>query len=145
LFRVSPSNQAENNTEIRQHDSLLSGKSVLIVEDDEDVGQVFKIGLEKAGCIVTLVDNGSKAIAEVNRQMPDAVVLDLMMPEVNGLDFIRYVRKINTHVPLLVVSAATGGFQMNKAIETGADAFVGKPISIHELVKALGQVFAAKL
>jgi two-component system KDP operon response regulator KdpE len=62
-----------------------------------------------------------------------------MLPDMNGLDLVRYVRKQHgqTHVPMLVVSGATGGFQMNRALEAGADVFLGKPVAVDELVQAV--------
>lgn len=116
------------------------GQHILVIEDDKDVGVVFRMALEKAGYVVTVVENVTKALAVVFQKMPDAIVLDLMLPDMNGLDLVRYVRKQHQQrrVPMLVVSGATGGFQMNQALEAGADAFLGKPVAVDELVKAVG-------
>lgn len=116
------------------------GQHILVIEDDKDVGVVFRMALEKAGYVVTVVENVTKALAVVFQKMPDAIVLDLMLPDMNGLDLVRYVRKQHhqRRVPMLVVSGATGGFQMNQALEAGADAFLGKPVAVDELVKAVG-------
>jgi CheY-like chemotaxis protein len=116
------------------------GKRILVIEDDADVGNVFRIALEFAGYKVTVVNDVTKALGFVFQGMPDAIVLDLMLPDLNGLDLVRYVRKQKTprHVPLLVVSGAIGGFQMNQALAAGADAFFGKPVAVEELVHAVG-------
>jgi two-component system alkaline phosphatase synthesis response regulator PhoP len=116
------------------------GQHILVIEDDKDVGVVFCMALEKAGYVVTVVENVTKALGVVFQKMPDAIVLDLMLPDMNGLDLVRYVRKQHQQrrVPMLVVSGATGGFQMNQALEAGADAFLGKPVAVDELVKAVG-------
>ena len=121
-----------------------SGKRVLIIEDDADVGNVFRMALEFAGYKVTVVNDVTKALGVVFQGMPDAIVLDLMLPDLNGLDLVHYVRKQKTpnRVPLLVVSGAIGGFQMNQALAAGADAFLGKPVSVEELVKAVGTAIA---
>ncbi len=122
-----------------------SGKRVLIIEDDHDVGNVFRMALEYAGYKVTLVNDVTKALGVVFQGMPDAIILDLMLPDLNGLDLVRYVRKQKTpqRVPMLVVSGAIGGYQMNQALSAGADAFLGKPVAVEELVKAVGNAVNA--
>lgn len=121
---------------------LGSGQRILIVEDDADVGKVFNLTLEHAGFRVTVVDSAAAALGVVTHQMPDAIVLDLMLPDMNGLDLVRYVRKQDggADVPMIVCSGATGGFQMNQAKDAGANLFLGKPISVEELVNAIGSV-----
>lgn len=116
------------------------GKNVLIIEDDYDTGNVFRSALEQAGYKVVLVNDVTKALGVVFQGMPDAIILDWMLPDMNGLDLVRYVRKQKTarHVPMLVVSGAQAGYQMNQALAAGADAFLGKPIAVEELVQAIG-------
>lgn len=115
------------------------GQRVLVIEDDPDVGEVFHLALEKAGYTVIVAENVAKALALVFQHMPDLIVLDLMLPDMNGLDLVRYIRKQHPdrHVPMLVVSGATGGFQMSRALEAGADAFLSKPVAVDELVNAV--------
>jgi CheY-like chemotaxis protein len=115
------------------------GRTILIVADDADVGVVFSTALEQVGFKVKTVNNAVYALADVTEAMPDAIVLDLVLPDLSGLDFVRYVRKNSgeRYVPTIVISGATGGFQMNKAFEAGADVFLGKPVSIEELVLAV--------
>ena len=116
------------------------GRRVLVVEDDADVSMVFRMGLERAGFKVTIAPSASLVVEEVAQRAPDAIIMDLMLPGLSGLDLIQYVRRQEQHrrVPVIAVSAATGGFQRNKALENGADAFLGKPISMDELGKAGG-------
>jgi CheY-like chemotaxis protein len=118
-----------------------NGKRILLIEEDNDVGQVFRVALEYAGYKVQLVNDVTKALGIVFQGMPDAIVLDLTVPDMNGLDLVRYVRKQKTgqHIPALVISSSVGGFQMNQALAAGADAFMGKPIAVDELVQALGK------
>ncbi|NWG17530.1 MAG: response regulator [Chloroflexi bacterium] len=114
------------------------GQQVLVVEDDEDVGKVFSIALEHAGFRVSVVNSVVSALGFVSHQLPDAIVLDLMLPDMSGLDLLRYVRKeFKKHIPMIVVSGATGGFQANQAKDIGADIFLGKPISVEDLVRAV--------
>lgn len=114
------------------------GQHVLVVEDDEDVGKVFSIALEHAGFRVSVANSVVSALGFVSHQLPDAIVLDLLLPDMSGLDLLRYVRKeFKRHVPMIVVSGATGGFQANQAKDIGADVFLGKPISVEDLVRAV--------
>lgn len=115
------------------------GQHILIVEDDEDVGKVFSIALEHAGYRVTTTTSVVTALGLVTHQLPDAIILDLLLPDMSGLDLLRYVRKEyrERHVPMIVVSGATGGFQMNQAKDIGADLCLGKPVSVEDLVQAV--------
>jgi CheY-like chemotaxis protein len=121
------------------------GQQILVIEDDKDVGNVFRIALEQAGYQVTLVETVTKALSQVVLKLPDAIVLDLMLPDMSGLELVRYVRKQHSgrRVPMLVVSGITGGYQMHQALEAGADAFLGKPVAVDELVKAVSTAIAA--
>lgn len=116
-----------------------SGKHVLVIEDDAEVGNVFRSALELAGHKVVLVNDVTKALGVVFQGMPDVIILDGMLPDMNSLDLVRYVRKqkLQKHVPILVVSDAKAGYQMNQALNAGADAFLGKPIAVEELVMAV--------
>jgi CheY-like chemotaxis protein len=118
-----------------------NGKRILLIEEDNDVGQVFRVALEYAGYKVQLVNDVTKALGIVFQGMPEAIILDLTVPDTNGLDLVRYVRKQKTghNIPILVISSAVGGFQMNQALAAGADSFMGKPIAVDVLVQALGK------
>lgn len=145
-FAVVPTMEpSADKSEAQDHASipvLGHREKILIVEDDEDVGKVFSIALNHSGFQVTVLDTASAAMSFVSREMPDAVILDLLLPDMNGLDLVRYVRKQPTgkDVPLIVCSGATGGFQMNQAKEAGANMFLGKPVTVEELVKSVAEV-----
>ncbi len=121
--------------------SIMSGsdRCVLVVEDDYDVGNVYRMALEYVGYTVALVDDATKALGFVCQKIPDAIILDLMLPGMSGLDFVRYFRRQKTprHIPLLVVSGASGGFQMNQVLNAGADSFLGKPVAVEQLLQAI--------
>lgn len=122
------------------------GRQVLIVEDDADVAAVFGMILEQAGFRVTIMNNAVAALALVSSKLPDAIVLDLLLPDMNGLDLARFVRKQENgdRVPVIVVSGATGGFQMNQALKAGADMFLGKPVGVDELVNAFSALLPSE-
>lgn len=140
LFAVVPLvKDAQKVAAHTQIPKLGIGQQVLIVEDDSDVASVFSMILEQAGYKVLIMNNAVAALGYITQKLPDAIVLDLMLPDMNGLDLLRYVRKQESngkHVPLVVVSGATGGFQMNQALQAGADMFLGKPVGVDELMRA---------
>ncbi|MBZ0296276.1 MAG: response regulator [Anaerolineae bacterium] len=117
---------------------LGNGQRVLVVEDDTDVASVFSMILEQIGFNVTTVNRAAAAVSFINQKMPDAIMLDLMLPDMDGLDLVRYVRTLEletqTRIPIIVASGITGGYQMNLALNTGADIFLGKPLGVDELV-----------
>lgn len=117
---------------------LGSGQRVLIVEDDADVAAVFGMILEQAGFQVLVVNNATSALGAITTSLPQAIVIDLMLPDMNGLDLVHYLRRSasGATVPLVVVSGQTGGFQMNQALKAGANVFLGKPIGVSELIGA---------
>lgn len=142
LFAVVPLVKAK-----RPGDTVIpaigKGRHVLVVEDDTDVASVFGMILEQAGFHVTITHTGVAALSLLDKEIPDAVVLDLMLPDMDGLDLATYIRKKETdgvHIPVVVVSGATGGFQMHKALEAGVDLFLGKPVGVDELIDAFARL-----
>ena len=117
---------------------LGSGQRVLVVEDDADVAAVFGMILEQAGFQVRVVSTAASALGAIAADAPQAVVLDLMLPDINGLDLVHYLRQAERgfNAPLVVVSGQTGGFLMSEALKAGADVFLGKPIGVSELIGA---------
>jgi len=121
---------------------IAHGETALIVEDDLNVAKVFHMALRHAGFNVTVVENAASAIALLAHEFPHLLVLELMLPDMNGLDLLRYLRKQpnNQKTQAVVCSGATGGFQMHQAIEAGAQLFLGKPVSVEDLLKAAAKV-----
>lgn len=120
------------------------GKHVLVLEDDKDVGNVFKLALDMQGYRVTVVDNAASALNTLSTVSIDAIVMDLLLPDMDGFDLVRFLRRQpNTaKIPVLVVSGATAGYQMGKALEAGADIFLGKPVAVEELMRAVKAMIA---
>ncbi len=118
------------------------GESVLIIEGDGQVAKVFSVALRHAGFKVRVVDNGVSGLGFINQEAPALVIMELMLPDMNGLDLIASMRKQSgvTNVKVIVCSGATGGFQMHEALNAGAKLFLGKPVSVDDLLKAVRQV-----
>jgi DNA-binding response OmpR family regulator/pSer/pThr/pTyr-binding forkhead associated (FHA) protein len=125
--------QAELQLEDQMHPG--KGQFVLIVEDHPEVAKVFALILERAGYTVQICPDVVTAMRAFNHKRPSAMILDLMLPDMNGLELCRYVRRNiqrNT-MPIVIVSAATTPDKVTEAIEVGADIFLGKPVSAKEL------------
>jgi CheY-like chemotaxis protein len=148
-FAVVPTVSASSDSSTPDHRPLPvvgHDEHILVVEDDKDVAKVFSIALKHMGFRVTVMENAVSALGFVAQQLPDVVILDLMLPDMNGLDLVRYVRKQpkGEDLPMIVCSGATGGFQMNQAKEAGATLFLGKPVTVEELSKAITSVLKPK-
>ncbi|MEM9344865.1 MAG: response regulator transcription factor [Pseudomonadota bacterium] len=106
---------------------------VLIADDDPHIRQVIGIALEDAGMTVTEVENGKRAVTEAQRLSPDLVVLDVGMPEMDGFEACKAIRK-RSDVPLLFLTARDEEINRVVGFELGADDYVVKPFSPRELV-----------
>jgi phosphate regulon transcriptional regulator PhoB len=111
-------------------------KKILIVEDEHDLIRLIKYNLEKEGFRVSSVTDGSLVMAELRREEPDLLVLDLMLPGMDGLEICRQVRRHDRYagIPILMLTARSGEADRVVGLELGADDYVTKPFSMRELV-----------
>jgi len=111
-------------------------KKVLIVEDEHDLVRLIRYNLEKEGFRVSSVTDGSLVMAELRREEPDVLVLDLMLPGMDGLEICRQVRRHDRYagIPILMLTARSGEADRVVGLELGADDYVTKPFSMRELV-----------
>ena len=107
---------------------------VLVVDDDPTVSDVVRRYLEQAGCQVRLVGDGLAALAAVDAEMPDIVILDLMMPGIDGLEVCRRLRSRKEDLPVVMLTALGEESDRVVGLELGADDYVTKPFSPRELV-----------
>ncbi len=109
---------------------------VLVVEDDPDIAQLVTRYLEKAGFSADMVANGREALAAITAKPPDVLILDLMLPHVDGLEICRVVRgnKATAAIPIIMLTARSEESDRIVGLEIGADDYLGKPFSPNELV-----------
>jgi two-component system, OmpR family, response regulator len=115
---------------------------ILVVEDDRTVGQYVKRGLEEQRYHADLVDNGMEGLRLASGGRYDLIVLDLRLPEMNGLEVLRTLRDRGTTTPVLVLTAQDAVDFKVQALRSGADDYVTKPFAFEELlarVEALGR------
>jgi two-component system, OmpR family, alkaline phosphatase synthesis response regulator PhoP len=108
-------------------------KTVLIVDDEPEILRLVRDYLERAGFEVVTAGNGADALREFGRRRPDLVVLDLTLPEMDGLDVARALRRTGD-VPIIMLTARTDEADRVAGLELGADDYVTKPFSARELV-----------
>src|SRR5688500_8563779 len=115
-------------------------KTILVVEDEASIAEVVSLYLKRAGYHVQIASDGRKAMNAFERQSPDFVILDLMLPEVDGLALTRWLRD-RSDVPIIMLTARREEIDRITGLELGADDYVVKPFSPQELVSRVRAVF----
>lgn len=108
---------------------------ILVVEDEADLAELVGFNLRDAGHQVTTASNGANALAELRRMKPDLVVLDVMLPDVSGLEVCRRIRRDESTARIPVLMLTAKGTEVDRVVgfEVGADDYVVKPFSPREL------------
>jgi two-component system phosphate regulon response regulator PhoB len=109
---------------------------ILIVEDDPDIRELLRFNLEKAGYNLHLAEDGEKALALARKQAPDLILLDLMLPGVDGLEVCRTLKRDPDTEPVPIIMVTARGEEMDRVVglELGADDYIVKPFSIREVL-----------
>jgi len=119
---------------------LASGFRILLVEDDPIIGKAVSRGLEDAGHTCTWTKNGKAGLDEGLSQRHDAIVLDLMLPEVTGLEVLRQLRAAGVRAPVVVLTALGSVDDRVSGLREGADDYLVKPFAFPELLARLEAV-----
>jgi two-component system alkaline phosphatase synthesis response regulator PhoP len=115
-------------------------KHILVVDDEPRIAEIARDYLERAGFTVSTAGNGADALAFARTKRPDLIVLDLGLPQMDGLDVTRALRKQST-VPIIMLTARVDESDKLIGLELGADDYVTKPFSPKELVARVRAVF----
>jgi two-component system alkaline phosphatase synthesis response regulator PhoP len=108
--------------------------SILIVEDEESLQGALKLNLELEGYEVSCANNGLTAIMKVEEEYFDLILLDVMLPEIDGFDVCENIRLKNIETPILMLSARTGSADRVTGLKRGADDYLTKPFNLEELL-----------
>ena len=117
-------------------------RHILIVEDDQDIANLLQLHLEQEGYKTVHAGDGRVAIERFDSGHFDLVILDLMLPEVDGMEVCRHIRKTGRYVPVMMLTAKSEDANKVAGLEIGADDYVTKPFSVAEVmarVRALGR------
>jgi two-component system, OmpR family, alkaline phosphatase synthesis response regulator PhoP len=121
----------------------MTNERVLIVDDDKEIVRVLRAYLEQADCQVSIAYDGRTAMGILANEAPDFIVLDLMLPDKDGLDITRYIRNRPElrHIYILMLTARVEDMDKILGLEVGADDYVTKPFNPREIVARLRAVF----
>lgn len=114
----------------------MTKQQILVVEDERDIVQVLEFSLRHAGFDPVVAYDGEQARSQIQRRVPDLVLLDLMLPDVPGTEICRQLKSgaRTAHVPVLMLTARGEEIDRVLGFELGADDFVTKPFSVRELI-----------
>ena len=117
---------------------------VLVIDDEPDVRWVLRLSLERAGHEVILAEDGLRGVAMAQRQRPDVIVLDLMMPVMDGYGVLNALSRDERthHLPVLVLTAKALPEEEERVTEAGANGFLTKPFEPADLASALEGILA---
>ena len=110
---------------------------VLVVDDDRAVRESLRRSLEFNGYAVSLAEDGAEALAGISGTNPDAIVMDVMMPRLDGIETTRALRSVGNQVPILVLTARDAVGDRVEGLDAGADDYLTKPFALDELLARL--------
>lgn len=120
-------------------ENRLRDRRILVVDDEERMVRFIRLNLEHDGFRVTEAFNGGQAINSVRSSLPDLVLLDIMMPDLDGFEVLRIIRE-TSHVPVIMLTAKGEEDDRVRGLELGADDYITKPFSPRELVSRVRAV-----
>jgi len=125
----------------------MNKKTILIVEDEEDIQQLVGFNLIKAGFQVEYADSGEQGLEKIARQHPDLILLDLMLPGMDGMEVSRVLRSDNktAEIPIIMLTAKGEESDIIDGLEVGADDYITKPFSPKILVSRVKAVLRRKV
>ena len=112
----------------------MSSKHILLVEDEEHLLKTIQLNLELEGYSVSIANNGIEALKEFRKGEFNLIILDVMLPEMNGFDVCEQIRKENTTIPLLFLTAKGSSSDKIQGLKLGADDYLTKPFNLEELL-----------
>jgi len=117
-------------------------EKILIVDDEKDIIELIQYNLEKEGYIVNHAFSGEQCLAYLKSELPDLILLDLMLPEINGIEVCKILKKNSTtsKIPIIMLTAKGEDIDIILGLELGADDYITKPFSLRELLARIKTV-----
>jgi DNA-binding response OmpR family regulator len=116
-------------------------RRVLVIEDHREIAELVRLHLHDLGCEVTLEHDGTKGLATAEATPYDLVILDLMLPGMDGLEICRRLRARPTYTPILMITSKSSELDRVLGLELGADDYLPKPFSVIELMARVKAIF----
>lgn len=113
---------------------MASKSTILLVEDEENLHETLRLNLEMEGYEVSSAYNGTEALKKVADEYFDLIIMDIMLPEVDGISVTESIRVNNNEVPILMLSARNAGSDRVLGLKKGADDYLTKPFNLEELL-----------
>ena len=126
---------------------MLDSKNILVVEDDSDIRELISFNLKNEGHQVFEAKNGESGIKKARKNLPDLILLDLMLPGIQGLDICKIIKSDQEikNIPIIIVSALGQEENIVEGLENGADDYITKPFSIKVLLARVNAVLRRSL
>ena len=128
---------------VRGHDSAMSteatGSRILVVDDESNISDLIATSLKFVGFDVRTAASGSQALAVAEEFKPHAMILDVMLPDLDGFEVCREIRKVST-VPIIMLTARISEADRVTGYESGADIYLSKPVSVAELEASISSI-----
>jgi DNA-binding response OmpR family regulator len=120
-------------------------KTIIVVEDEQDAAEMFAEMMRLSGFRVLKAAGSGQAMSMIDKEEPAAVILDIMMPDISGLEVLRYMRREPklVKIPVVVVSAKSMPADIQTGLEAGASLYLTKPVGYLDLKDALEKVLGA--
>jgi len=117
-------------------------KKILVVDDEPDISKLIKARMESAGYSVFTAFDGAEALKAVKENMPDLILLDVMLPKMDGYQVCRLLKfdEKSKHIPIIMLTARAGESDKEKSVEAGADAYLTKPFQTEELLSKISSL-----
>jgi len=115
----------------------MSPKKILVVDDEVDLVKTISFSLERMGYTVLVSHNGEDALSRARKESPDLILLDIMLPKLDGYKVCRLLKfdERYKHIPILMLTAKTQEKDRTLGMETGADEYITKPFDVDELME----------
>jgi len=121
-------------------------QKILVVDDEPHIVRLVQVNLEKAGYIVSTASNGKEALEAVEKDQPGLVVLDVMMPEMDGLETLKRLKEnsATSEIPVILLTAKAQDADVFEGWKSGADLYLTKPFNPGELLLFVQRIFKSK-
>lgn len=113
---------------------------ILITDDSKLLRKKLRAELEKLDCDVLEAENGKEAIMRDLTEQPDGVILDIVMPEIGGIETLQVIKEINPEIPVIMLSSAGTSQKLKQTLELGALDFIQKPYTSEQIKQAVEQI-----